>query len=94
MFNFVCMHVQLACVYFIFCLHVCAMSIRDVDVDKDGDINAHEFDYLCEKVASMPCRFAVSPSWAAEYGGSIEKRIAARKAMLDAEDNKQGAARY
>merc|ERR1712078_753490 len=69
------------------------MSFGDVDVDKDGKINAQEFDYLCEKVAAMPRRFGFAPSWESEYGGSIEKRTAARKAMFDAVDSKQGAAR-
>merc|ERR1719329_1169221 len=32
----------------------------------------------------MPRRFGLAPSWEAEYGGSIEKRTAARKAMIDA----------
>merc|ERR1712023_430745 len=69
------------------------MAFGDVDVDKDGKINAQEFDYLCEKVAAMPRRFGFAPSWESEYGGSIEKRTAARKAMFDAVDSKQGAAR-
>merc|ERR1711865_1090380 len=62
------------------------LAFGDVDVDKDGKINAQEFDYLCEKVAAMPRRFGYAPSWEAEYGGSIEKRTAARKAMFDAVD--------
>jgi len=69
------------------------MAFGDVDVDKDGKINAVEFDYLCEKVAAMPRRFGYAPSWEAEYGGSVEKRTAARKAMFDAVDAKQGATR-
>merc|ERR1712124_146350 len=69
------------------------MAFGDVDVDKDGKINAQEFDYLCEKVAAMPRRFGFAPTWEAEYGGSIEKRTAARKAMFDAVDSKQGAVR-
>jgi len=69
------------------------MAFGDVDVDKDGKINAQEFDYLCEKVAAMPRRFGYAPSWESAYGGSIEKRTAARKAMFDAVDSKQGPAR-
>merc|ERR1712078_762042 len=42
------------------------MSFGDVDVDKDGKINAQEFDYLCEKVAAMPRRFGFAPSWESE----------------------------
>jgi len=30
------------------------MSFSDVDVDKDGKINAQDFNDLCEKVAAMP----------------------------------------
>lgn len=30
------------------------VAFGDVDVDKDGKINAQEFDCLCEKVAAMP----------------------------------------
>jgi hypothetical protein len=69
------------------------MAFGDVDVDKDGKINAQEFDFLCEKVASMPRRFGLAPSWQAEYGGSVEKRTAARKAMFDAIDAKAGTSR-
>ena len=68
------------------------MSFGDVDVDKDGKINVQEFDYLREKVAAMTRRFGFAPSWESEYGGSIEKRTAACKAMFDAVDSKQGAA--
>jgi len=69
------------------------MAFGDVDVDKDGKINGAEFDFLCEKVASMPRRFGLAPSWQAAYGGSVEKRTAGRKAMFDTIDSKQGAAR-
>ena len=68
------------------------MSFGDVDVDKDGKINAQDFNDLCEKVAAMPRRFGFAPSWESEYGGSIEKRTAARKAMFGAVYSKQGAA--
>jgi hypothetical protein len=63
-----------------------ALSFGDVDVDKDGWINAEEFDLLLEKVASLPRRFGLAPSAQTEYGGSKEKRKAARKAMFDAID--------
>merc|ERR1711862_113554 len=69
------------------------MAFGDVDVDKDGKINAQEFDFLCEKVASMPRSFGLAPSWQAEYGGSVDKRTAARKVMFDAIDAKAGSAR-
>jgi hypothetical protein len=69
------------------------LSFGDVDVNKDGKIGPEEFDYLCEKVASMPRRFGLAPSWEAEYGGSVEKRTAARRAMFDAIDARSGAVR-
>merc|ERR1719420_1512915 len=66
-----------------------ALSFGDVDIDKDGWINQEEFDKLLEKVAGLPRRFGLAPSWRAEYG-SIEKRNAARKAMFDAIDGADG----
>ena len=30
------------------------MAFGDFDADKDGKINAFEFDFLCERVAAMP----------------------------------------
>merc|ERR1711907_222159 len=40
-----------------------------------------------------PRRFGLAPSWQAEYGGSVAKRTAARKAMFDAIDAKAGTSR-
>ena len=65
----------------------------DVDEEKDGKVNAQEFDFLCEKVAFMPRRYGYSPPWEAKHGGSVKKRTAARKAMPDDVDSKQGPAR-
>ena len=39
-----------------------AMRFGDTDVDKDGKINAAEFDGLFEDVASLPRRFCFAPS--------------------------------
>jgi hypothetical protein len=39
-----------------------AMRFGDVDVDKDGKINATEFDGLCKDVAYLPRRFGLAPS--------------------------------
>ena len=69
-----------------------AMRFGDTDVDKDGKINALEFDGLCEDVASLPRRFGLAPSWEKEYG-TIERRTAARKAMFTMLDLRQGPAR-
>jgi hypothetical protein len=70
-----------------------AIAFGDVDANKDGLINHAEFDLLCEKVASLPRRYGMAPSWEKEYGGSIEKRTAARRAMFDALDTRNGPAR-
>jgi len=70
-----------------------AVAFGDVDANKDGLINAKEFDLLCEKVASLPRRFGFAPSWEKEYGGDRQKRAAARKAMFDAIDTRNGPAR-
>lgn len=67
-----------------------ALSFGDVDVDKDGFINASEFDLLLEKVASLPRRFGLAPSAQAEYGGDAVARKNARKAMFDAIDGSAG----
>lgn len=69
-----------------------AMRFGDTDVDKDGKINAQEFDVLCEDVASLPRRFGLAPSWEKEYG-NVERRTASRKAMFDMLDIRQGPAR-
>jgi hypothetical protein len=59
------------------------LSFGDVDVDKDGFINNKEFDSLLEKVASLPRRYGLAPSWQQEYEGDVSKRSASRKAMFD-----------
>jgi hypothetical protein len=69
-----------------------AMRFGDTDVDKDGKINAAEFDGLCEDVASLPRRFGLAPSWEKEYG-TVERRTASRKAMFDMLDLRQGPPR-
>merc|ERR1712203_550174 len=67
-----------------------ALSFGDVDNDKDGWINPEEFDLLLEKVAALPRRFGLAPSWQVEYGGDAARRTAARKAMFDAIDGADG----
>merc|ERR1712232_1351702 len=69
-----------------------AMRFGDTDVDKDGKINAAEFDGLCEDVASLPRRFGLAPSWEKEHG-TVERRTASRKAMFDMLDLRQGPPR-
>merc|ERR1712232_378193 len=60
------------------------------DNDKDGWINPEEFDLLLEKVAALPRRFGLAPSWQVEYGGDAARRTVARKAMFDAIDGADG----
>lgn len=70
-----------------------AVAFGDVDADKDGLIGIDEFDLLCEKVAALPRRFGMAPSWEKEYQGDIEARKEARKAMFVALDIRNGPAR-
>lgn len=66
-----------------------ATNFGDADVDKDGWIDAEEFDRVLENVAALPRRFGLAPSWKAEYG-TMEARKAARKAMFDKIDGADG----
>lgn len=70
-----------------------AMAFGDVDADKDGLIDADEFDLLCEKVAALPRRFGMAPSWEKEFNGNMEARKASRGAMFVALDIRNGPAR-
>jgi len=67
-----------------------ALAFGDVDVDKDGFINKPEFDRLLEKVAALPRRFGMAPSWRAEYGGDKDERIATRGRLFDGIDGTAG----
>jgi len=70
-----------------------ALSFADVDGDKDGKINAAEFDVLCESVARYPRRFGLAPTWEVEYDGDIAKRTETRQKMFDAIDGMHGPTR-
>jgi len=70
-----------------------ALSFADVDADKDGKINAAEFDILCESVAKLPRRFGLAPTWEVEYDGDIAKRTATRQKMFDMIDGMHGPLR-
>jgi hypothetical protein len=59
------------------------IAFGDVDTNKDGLITAPQFDRLCEKVAALPRRYGMAPSWQVEYANSIEARTAARKTMFN-----------
>lgn len=60
-----------------------SIAFGDVDTDKDGKITAPQFDRLCEKVAALPRRFGMAPSWQVEYT-TKEDRIKARESMFAA----------
>merc|ERR1719323_3061012 len=70
-----------------------AVAFGDVDGNRDGLINAAEFDLLCEKVAALPRRYGMAPSWEKEYNGCVEARTKARAAMFHALDTRNGPAR-
>jgi len=70
-----------------------SLAFADADKSKTGKLTVTEFDELCESVAALPRRFGLAPSWEKEYGGSMEKRLAARKKMFDAIDTRNGPAR-
>ena len=69
-----------------------ATLFGDTDVDKDGKINAAEFDSLREDIASLPRRFSLAPSWEKEYG-TTARRTTSRKAMFDMLDLRLGPPR-
>lgn len=62
------------------------LAFGDVDQSRKGQINAEQFDILCESIARLPRRFGLAPTWQVEYGGDKAKRTAARKAMFDSID--------
>jgi len=63
-----------------------AVAFGDVDVNKDGLITPNQFDILCEKVAALPRRFGMAPSWQVEYNNDTAARTAARRGMFDSID--------
>jgi len=67
-----------------------AISFGDVDANKDGYITADEFDQLLEKVAGLPRRYGLAPSWVKEFGGDAAKRAASRRAIFDKLDTASG----
>jgi len=63
-----------------------AVAFGDVDVNKDGLITPDQFDLLCEKVAALPRRYGMAPSWQVEYNNDAAVRTAARREMFDTLD--------
>jgi len=68
-----------------------ALAYGDVDTNKDGLITGPQFARLCEKVAALPRRYGMAPSWQVAYDNSIEKRKAARRTMFAAITGGQAA---
>lgn len=68
-----------------------SVAFGDVDTDKDGLITAPQFARLCEKVAALPRRFGMAPSWPVQYDNSLEKRKAARRMMFQTITGAKGA---
>jgi len=64
-------------------------AFGDVDTDKDGKINAEQFDRLMEKVAALPRRFGLAPQSTETYSTRLSKHTA----IFDALDKKDGSAR-
>mmetsp|Transcript_15661 Transcript_15661/g.39161 ORF Transcript_15661/g.39161 Transcript_15661/m.39161 type:complete len:548 (+) Transcript_15661:54-1697(+) len=54
---------------------------KDADTDRDGFVNADEFDFLVEKAAALPRRFGLAPSWKNLYG-DIATRQASRAKLF------------
>jgi len=67
-----------------------SISFADVDANKDGYITAKEFDILLEKVAALPRRYGLAPTWYQEFDGDIAKRTASRRAIFDKLDRASG----
>lgn len=56
-----------------------AECFKDADSDRDGFVNAAEFDFLVEKAAALPRRFGLAPSWKALYGDLASRQIGRAK---------------
>jgi len=67
----------------------CCISFGDVDTDKDGFINARQFDRLLETVAAAPRRFGLAPQSTLNY----DDRLKIHKALFDQIDAAGGPAR-
>lgn len=67
----------------------CSLAFGDVDTDKDGFINAEQFDRVLEKVAALPRRYGLAPL---STENSAE-RLARHKKIFDWLDTKDGPAR-
>jgi len=59
-----------------------SIAFGDVDTNKDGLITGPQFARLCEKVAALPRRFGMAPSWQVQYNNDINKRKEARRQMF------------
>merc|ERR1712224_503452 len=66
-----------------------ALSFGDVDTDKDGLINAEQFDQLLAEVAALPRRYGLAPL---DVGDAVSRAVN-HKILFDTLDTKNGPAR-
>jgi hypothetical protein len=66
-----------------------ALSFGDVDTDKDGLINAEQFDQLLAEVAALPRRYGLAPL---DVGDAVSRAVN-HKILFDSLDTKNGPAR-
>jgi len=66
-----------------------ALSFGDVDTDKDGLINAEQFDQLLAEVAALPRRYGLAPL---DVGDAVSRAVN-HKLLFDSLDTKNGPAR-
>lgn len=64
---------------------------KDADTDRDGFVNAEEFDFLVEKAAALPRRFGLAPSWKALYGDVVTRQSSRAKLFAKVDTEKKNA---
>merc|ERR1712226_268150 len=66
-----------------------ALSFGDVDTDKDGLINAEQFDQLLAEVSAIPRRYVLAPL---DLGDAVSRAVN-HKLLFDSLDKHGGAPR-
>ena len=61
----------------------------DADTDRDGLVNAEEFDFLIEKAAALPRRFGLAPGWKALYGDIASRQAGRAKLFKTIDEHKK-----
>jgi len=64
---------------------------KDADTDRDGFVNAEEFDFLVEKAAALPRRFGLAPSWKVLYGDVATRQASRAKLFAIVDTEKKNA---